>query len=138
MCLSPLPHISFIWALASHLFEYKLNPPHNDDNAVMPIVFTRLSRHSVDLLPRNACREDGASDGNRTHVSALARPRTNRCTTPAYGSHTNLRRPYRTFSLHTFFDAVFGKGTNLYESGALSGVRTLDPMIKSHVLYQLS
>lgn len=25
----------------------------------------------------------GASDGNRTHVSALARPRTSRCTTPA-------------------------------------------------------
>ena len=26
---------------------------------------------------------NGASDGNRTHVSALARPRTSRCTTPA-------------------------------------------------------
>ena len=27
---------------------------------------------------------NGASDGNRTHVLALARPRTSRCTTPAY------------------------------------------------------
>ena len=48
------PHILFIWALASHFFEHKLNPLHNDDNAVMPIVFMRLSQHAVVLLPRSA------------------------------------------------------------------------------------
>ena len=90
VCLSPLPHISFIWALASHLFEYKSNPPHNDDNAVMPIVFTRLSRHSVDLLPRNACREDGASSGNWTRLSSLARTHNNQYTIPAYQDTFNL------------------------------------------------
>ena len=42
-----------------------------------------------------------------------------------FGEYINLRRPNRTFSLHTFKDAVFGKGTNSYILAHLIG---LEPM----------
>ena len=63
----------------------------------------------------------GASDGNRTHVSALARPRTNRCTTPAWYLRSHLGSS--EIKPHPGRECVFmlANGTNYGEWCAMTG-----------------
>lgn len=157
-----------MWALASHFFGYKSNPPHNDDNAVMPVAFSRLpwrtcclpslfiheelwsgirglnplpSAWQADALPNeliphiktpiNICK---ILELNQLLLTCQANALPNELisllgnllwVSYKIGEYINLRRPYRTFSLHTFIDAVFGKGTNSYILAHLIG---LEPM----------
>ena len=64
----------------------------------------------------------GASDGNRTHVSALARPRTNRCTTPAWYLRSHLGSS--EIKPHPIWECVFmlSNGTNYGEWCGVTGL----------------